>query len=267
MTVSRIAVPKRMERALYQEVGSRCPACGESDVSALTIHHIVAYAVTGKHDPEAMIVLCANCHARADRREITQDELFALKRTGCSNVSKASMVAAAAGQPAIHVSSQSAAQILNIAGSPNISIRASKRRPVLVTAPPGSVSEAQLREIDEEAARIANEAGSKVTVGFIKKRIMQQWSLTAMRNLPASEYSAVIAYMRKLRWVQRAREAPSAERGRLVRQIHAKANTVGWSHERLTAACVQWYGRTIGNLSVHLLRDTIARLDDIEARL
>lgn len=72
--------PRILEKRLYQEAGSKCPVCGETQVSALRIHHIIPFARVGQHDPAAMILLCANCHARADRGEISCDELFEIKR-------------------------------------------------------------------------------------------------------------------------------------------------------------------------------------------
>ncbi len=77
---NRPAIPRRIEKALFQEVGSRCPICGETNVSSLTVHHIVEFATVKEHDPKNMIVLCANCHARAQNYEIPPDDLFEIKR-------------------------------------------------------------------------------------------------------------------------------------------------------------------------------------------
>ncbi|MBI4527367.1 MAG: HNH endonuclease [Deltaproteobacteria bacterium] len=72
-------IPKRLEKTLFQEAGSRCPNCSENDVSTLTIHHIKPFSENPVHNRADMIVLCANCHARADRGEITTDRLYDLK--------------------------------------------------------------------------------------------------------------------------------------------------------------------------------------------
>lgn len=79
MTARRKAVPKRLEKSLYQEVESRCPLCGEDNVTALQIHHIKPYAETLRHDPNEMIVICASCHARADAGEIPRSQLYSAK--------------------------------------------------------------------------------------------------------------------------------------------------------------------------------------------
>lgn len=80
MSTARPAIPRKLEKTLYQEVNSRCPCCGETDVQTLTIHHIIKYADLSQHFQENMIVLCANCHRRADNQEITPDRLYELRK-------------------------------------------------------------------------------------------------------------------------------------------------------------------------------------------
>ncbi len=76
----RNSIPKKIEKLLFQEVGSRCPVCGQTDIATLTIHHIEQYASNPVHHPSAMIVLCANCHAKADRGEIGKEMLYDIKK-------------------------------------------------------------------------------------------------------------------------------------------------------------------------------------------
>jgi hypothetical protein len=80
MKTPRKAVPRRLERQLYQEVNNRCPMCGNEDLSSLVIHHIIPHAERAQHDAGYMIVLCANCHAKADRGEISTDALYSAKQ-------------------------------------------------------------------------------------------------------------------------------------------------------------------------------------------
>ncbi|MCP4593238.1 MAG: HNH endonuclease [bacterium] len=79
MPERRTGVPKPMAKRLYQEVQSRCPLCDEDNVTKLTVHHIVPYAESKEHDPAHMVVLCANCHARATAGEIDRDKLYKAK--------------------------------------------------------------------------------------------------------------------------------------------------------------------------------------------
>ena len=74
--------PRRMQKALFQEVESCCPLCGEDDVAKLRIHHIERYAEAQSHDPAKMLVLCANCHAKADAGEVSPKQLYDVKRRG-----------------------------------------------------------------------------------------------------------------------------------------------------------------------------------------
>lgn len=148
----RRAIPRDVERALYQEVGSKCPKCGETNVKALTLHHIVPYALVGGHNCDAMMVLCANCHARAGRHEITEDELFQMKRTlqaSHRTVHAAGPSSGAARSSKMKIGYQAADSIINIAGD-NTTVRPPKKRTTVVIAPqPGSISDAQLREIND----------------------------------------------------------------------------------------------------------------------
>jgi hypothetical protein len=75
----RTAVPKRIEKILFQESGSRCCMCNEEDIHKLTIHHIIPWADNPTHDVKHMVVLCANCHASATAGTISKEELYAAK--------------------------------------------------------------------------------------------------------------------------------------------------------------------------------------------
>jgi len=72
--------PRRLQKALFQEVGSRCPLCGEGEVAKLIIHHIEPWRQAKSHDPEKMIVLCANCHAKAESGDLSKTDLYDAKR-------------------------------------------------------------------------------------------------------------------------------------------------------------------------------------------
>jgi hypothetical protein len=263
--MSRRAIARDVERALYQEVGSKCPKCGEADVKVLTIHHIVAYIQAG-HNPDAMIVLCANCHARAGRREITEDELFEMKRA-----LRANQLVPPIGGPGGHapakstmkIRHQTADNIVNIAGD-NTTVRPPKKRTTVIISPqPGSISDAQLREINDRAAKIQVESKGRASVGFIRKRIISKYHLTALRNLPASDFAAVMDYLRRWKWGVRSEESPQEERSRLNRELHAKAANIGWSRDFLSLKCREWYGHSVRDLSTNLLKDAVSKVAEI----
>jgi hypothetical protein len=160
----------------------------------------------------------------------------------------------------IHVEQQNAEQIINVAGSPVFKFPRKSPKKVFVTNVPDAISDAQLLEIKEQAARIAEASGGKTSVGFILKRIKQEWSLDALRNLSRQNYPAVLEYLRRFKYAKFRSQSPAVERARLIRQLHATASNIGWSHEQLSQACKTWYGRSIANLSIHLLHDAVARL-------
>ena len=81
----RSSIPKKVEKTLYKEVNSSCPVCGQDNVNTLSIHHIEPYALTESHNLDNMIVLCANCHALADKKEINKETLIDIKNNASRN--------------------------------------------------------------------------------------------------------------------------------------------------------------------------------------
>lgn len=72
----RPAIPRILERRLYKEAGNLCCHCGEPDIAKLAIHHIIPFSENLTHDPQHMLVLCANCHALATRGEVDNKALY-----------------------------------------------------------------------------------------------------------------------------------------------------------------------------------------------
>jgi len=62
----RPSLPKKLEKAIFQQFSSRCPFCGETDIAVLQTHHIVPYATIRKHEADNLILVCANCHDRIE---------------------------------------------------------------------------------------------------------------------------------------------------------------------------------------------------------
>lgn len=75
----RRSIPRKLEKQLFQEAASRCLICGTQDVAVLTVHHIIPVAENPEHDLAHMLVLCANCHAKADKGELTRESLYSAK--------------------------------------------------------------------------------------------------------------------------------------------------------------------------------------------
>lgn len=163
----------------------------------------------------------------------------------------------------MRIGHQAADSIINIAGD-NTTVRPPEKRTTVVIAPqPGSISDAQLREINDRAAKIEAESKGRITVGFVKKRIKDKYHLTAVRNLPASEFKAVMDDLRKWKWAGRSEESAQEERTRLNRELHAKAANIGWSHDFLSLKCREWYGCSVRDLSTNLLKDAVSKVAGI----
>jgi hypothetical protein len=86
--VSNRKIPRQIEKKLYQEANSQCMVCGLDEICVLTIHHIIPYSKNPLHNPEHMIVLCANCHAKAERGDISRETLYNYKRRLRTNIIK-----------------------------------------------------------------------------------------------------------------------------------------------------------------------------------
>jgi len=77
--VNRSAIPKKVEKRIFQEAKSMCPFCGEDDVNALEIHHIQAYSKGGNHKEDNLILVCSSCHSKISNGSISQARVFATK--------------------------------------------------------------------------------------------------------------------------------------------------------------------------------------------
>lgn len=74
-TTTTPPAPEEIKNELYFERADRkCEWCGES-VDAPDVHHITPRNEGGPNEPENLIVLCPNCHRKADRGVISRSKL------------------------------------------------------------------------------------------------------------------------------------------------------------------------------------------------
>jgi hypothetical protein len=73
------AIPAKVEKLIYQEAGSACPFCDESEVSALEVHHIDPRQNGGSNEPENLILTCASCHTKIQDNVITLSQVLKIK--------------------------------------------------------------------------------------------------------------------------------------------------------------------------------------------
>lgn len=76
--MNRIAIPNELKRKLLIESGHRCAiqTCKHPEVE---FHHIIPWGKCQEHSFDNMIVLCPNCHSRADRGKIDRKSLLLYK--------------------------------------------------------------------------------------------------------------------------------------------------------------------------------------------
>ena len=78
MAKKRIRLPKRLEKRVYQEAGSKCVFCPEFEVEALQVHHI-------DDDPannafENLLLVCATCHTKITGGVMSPESVWLKKR-------------------------------------------------------------------------------------------------------------------------------------------------------------------------------------------
>ena len=77
--MKRQPLPKKLEKEIYQQFGSKCPFCGESDVNTLQVHHIIAHAQAQAHHAENLCLTCANCYQKIENGVIASQVVFDAK--------------------------------------------------------------------------------------------------------------------------------------------------------------------------------------------
>jgi len=185
MPTTRKAVPKRVEKQLFQECDSCCPLCGEDDVAKLQIHHIKPYAETGTHDPEQMLVLCANCHAEADVGAIPSATLYKAKR--CRRIIKFPQAAV----------TQNVSGHGNVVAGGDVSIRVSGRsKRTAMPRPAGTVCDDPrkvgylqylAKRYNQFRAWACKQAGERMNYGFIHG-VYDRHMKYAIRTTPLSAF-------------------------------------------------------------------------------
>jgi hypothetical protein len=59
---TRLRIPRTVEKRVFQEAGSRCPFCSETEIASLEIHHIDTDPANNRF--ENLLLVCATCHSK-----------------------------------------------------------------------------------------------------------------------------------------------------------------------------------------------------------
>ncbi|HEV2805980.1 MAG TPA: HNH endonuclease signature motif containing protein [Chthoniobacterales bacterium] len=65
---------------MIQETGGVCAFCEGRDVATLQFHHIAGRDISDPHNPENLIYVCGNCHAKITAGEISEADVRTRKR-------------------------------------------------------------------------------------------------------------------------------------------------------------------------------------------
>ncbi|MDO8722538.1 MAG: HNH endonuclease signature motif containing protein [Syntrophales bacterium] len=78
MAKQRKDIPKLTQKRIYQEAGSRCAFCQESEVTSLAIHHMDSNPENNIEDN--LILVCSNCHGKITHGVLSQADVVFKKR-------------------------------------------------------------------------------------------------------------------------------------------------------------------------------------------
>lgn len=71
---------KLLPKAFFKDSSNQCHLCGTVDPPGLDIYHIVPLAENPQRDPKHMILLCAQCRAKAALGIVSKDTLYEAER-------------------------------------------------------------------------------------------------------------------------------------------------------------------------------------------
>jgi len=227
----RKAVPKALEKELYQEAGSKCCLCREADVTKLTVHHIVPFAWNPKHEASHMLVLCANCHSLATAGKIDREELYQAKlRTQQSHSSEH--------EPG-HTATVSVVGNGNIAAGRDVNISPRVIKRTEVTPGPQHITEEQAFRIQEaikELARVDELTGRGPTYREWYSKLYKRFHVTSYKLIAAERWEEAMAWLQNQKALQRPqlRRTNNPEwRKSMYSAIWARAKKIGISKEEV----------------------------------
>jgi hypothetical protein len=194
----RPAVPLGIQKLLYQEAGSRCALCGESDVPKLIIHHIIPWADNPTHDPKHMVVLCANCHSLATAGKVSPEELCRAKQN------EPRIIPLHPAKGALGSVSISGDGNFVVGGNFQINPRTIQRTQVVPG--PGSILDSEalkVRTLINELAEIDQVAGRADSHAKWYKKLYRHFQVTSYKLIPASRAKEAIAWLQRQKAISR----------------------------------------------------------------
>jgi hypothetical protein len=194
---ARKALPKRLEKTIYQQFGAKCPFCGEQDVSTLQVHHIEPHAVVQEHSVENLLLTCANCHQKIGDGRISVRDVHHAKFLAEQATSPISKVSGAANSNTVTVSGDNHGMVAN-----SISIQ-TPRASVTVAPMSGTISASYPRRnyvkylIDRYHEFKQAEVGKgNVRYAVLYKSIEREFG-AKWDNLADGRFEALVSYLQR----------------------------------------------------------------------
>jgi hypothetical protein len=195
--VNRPAIPKKIEKRIFQEAKSKCPFCGEDDVNTLVIHHIHAYSKGGNNEEDNLILVCSSCHSKISNGSISQAKVLATKEDLKRGIKSKNKEQINSGNV---ISLNQSTNTGVIANTINVNIRGSKsNRNVVLPGTIGSnrdyrnyvkylIDRYHKFKKEEEKERM----NYAIFYGVIKKKFGAKWD-----HIPESRFEDLVAYIQK----------------------------------------------------------------------
>lgn len=194
---TRKALPKRLEKTIYQQFDAKCPFCGERDVSTLQVHHIEPHAVVREHSVENLLLTCANCHQKIGDGRISVRDVHRAKFLAEQAVSSIPKASGSASSNTVTVSGDNHGMVAN-----SISVHTPKAS-VRVAPMSGTISaNYPLRNytkylIDRYHEFKQAEVGKgNVRHAVLYKSIEREFG-AKWDNLPEERFEALVSYLQK----------------------------------------------------------------------
>lgn len=130
----RKALPKRLEKEIYQQFGSCCPFCNERNVATLQVHHIERHATVQEHRTENLLLTCANCHQKIEDGRIAIQAVRHAKSQAEQGIQRQSAPVTPVSQNSVVVTGDNHGMVAN-----TISIVTSQKS-IRLAPPPGTIA-------------------------------------------------------------------------------------------------------------------------------
>ncbi|MCB9942793.1 MAG: HNH endonuclease [Geminicoccaceae bacterium] len=193
----RKALPRKLEKEIYQQFASKCPFCGEQDVNTLQVHHIIAHAETQEHHVKNLLLVCANCHQKIENGAIPARDVYEAKFRAEQGDAKPAQVQSRSEGNVISFSGSNAGIVANTVHVSNKSL-ATKQGPISGTIGSDLAQRNYTKYLIDRYHEFKRAEVGKDGMNYailynsIKREFGAKWD-----NLPVHTFEALTRYLQK----------------------------------------------------------------------